>query len=263
MPRAPKSTAVTKATPAVQLPANYDERVQNDISAFKNRLAVSESNKITVTQDKKFRLPGDGGTGEKVDRVSGIIIDFCAHKAYYETDFDRDNPVPPNCFALGFVAHDNLMPSDNSPDCQSEDGCRSCSRNQFTQTATGKWLPKSCKDSYTIALMAPDDDGKGTLMILGISSTAIKAFDKYIRDLANSGRAPYQVVTEFYFDPKSDYPSVRANFINDMPDEGMGLVMSVQDEAAKIISQEPKTDGFEEKVVAKRLPPPKAARGRK
>lgn len=257
-PATPRSTAVSKPKPA--LPANYEERVQNDVASFKSRLAVQETNAIRVTQDKKFKVPHDGDD-MKVDEIAGIIIDFAAHKRYYETDFDRDNPVPPNCFAVGFVPHDQLIPSDSSPELQCEEGdsCRNCPKNKFTQTANGKWLPKDCKDSYVIAMIAPDSD---KLMTLSISSTAIKAFDKYIRELASNGFAPYQVVTHFSFDPKSDYSSVRAAMGKTVPKDVMGVVMSVRDDATLMVSQEPKTDGFEEKVVAKRLPPPKA-RGRK
>ena len=49
---ATKKTAV--ATAKVALPADYNDRVSADISAFKSRLSVAESNKIAVTQDKKF-----------------------------------------------------------------------------------------------------------------------------------------------------------------------------------------------------------------
>jgi len=258
--------ATAKKTPAVpakakpSLPANYEDKVQSDLAAFKSRLAVQETNAIRVTQDKKFKVPFDGDD-VKVDAISGIIIDFAAHKRYYETDFDRDNPVPPNCFAVGFLPHDQLTPSESAPEMQCEEGdtCKLCSRNKFVQTANGKWLPKDCKDSYVIAMIAPDSD---KLMTLSISSTAIKAFDKYIRELASNGFAPYQVVTEFTFDPKSDYPSVRPAMTKAVPKDVMGVVMSVRDDAIPLVSQEPKTDGFEEKVVAKRLPPPKA-RGRK
>ncbi len=251
----PKKTGIALKS-NMQLPADFKDRKAANIAAFKSRLAVADSSKIAVTQDKKFKLPSQAGDTIKVDTVCGIIIDFAAHKRFYETSFDKDNPVPPNCYAVGFQAHDSLIPADTSPEAQSE-LCKGCERNKFTQNAAGKWLPKDCKDHYTLALLAPDDNGDGKLMTLNISSTGIKAFDKYVRDLANEGKALYEVLTEFSFDPKSDYASVRCAFVEDIPQSGLGLIVSVQEEAMRLVSQEPVIDGFEEKVVAKRLPAPK------
>lgn len=250
-------TAVAKAKPA--LPANFQDQVQNDLAAFKSRLATVESNAIRVTQDKKFRVPHDG-EAVKVDTITGIIVDFAAHRRLYEGVFDRENPTPPTCFAVGFVPHAQLEPSMNSPENQNpEGGCTSCSKSEWKKDAKDKWIVPPCKESFVLALIAPDSD---ELMTLSVSSTAVKHFTKYVRDLAASGKTPYQVVTHFSFDPKEEYPSVRFTNDKDVPKDVMGVVMSVRDDAIALVSQEPKTDGFEEKVVAKRLPAPKA-RGRK
>lgn len=250
-----KTTAVAKLKTA-SLPANYTETQEADINAFKSRLAVSESNKIQVTQDKYFKLPSKDGDSTKIKTISGIIIDFSSRKAYYEHGFDRDNPTPPGCFAVGFAAHDNLMPSDNSPEKQS-DTCRNCAQNKFEQLPNGKWKAKNCKDSYRLALLAPDDDGEGKIMTLDISATATREFDKYVRSLASNHSAPYNVITEFSFDPKSEYPSVRCINIGDVPKTAIGFVLAQRDNATQLIAKEPSTEGFEEKVMAKRLPAPK------
>lgn len=102
----PAGTSVTIAN--VPLPANYEETRADRMAAFKSRLQVTESNKIQVTQDKHFKLPNADGESEKTDTIAGIIVDFASRKAFYETAFDRDNPVPPNCFAIGFASFDEL-----------------------------------------------------------------------------------------------------------------------------------------------------------
>lgn len=249
----PAATAVAKIK-AAPLPADYDE--QAAINAFKSRLSVSETNKIQVTQDKHFKVPMAGGDAEKVNVISGIIVDFSSRKNFYENGFDRDNPTPPNCFAIGFMAHDNLLPDEDSPEAQGET-CRACARNQWEKDAKGKWIAPECKSSYRLALIAPDDDGKGRLLTLDLSSTATKEFDKYVRSLANLQKAPYHVVTEFSFDPKSEYPSVRCEMINEVPKNGLGFIVGLRDEATTLVSRKPNLEGFEEKVAAKRLPAPK------
>lgn len=255
--KAASKTAVAIATPKMALPANYEETHQADISAFKNRLAASESNKIQVTQDKFFKVPVPNDDPQKVHTVSGIIVDFAARKAYYESGFDPKNPMPPECFAIGFVAHDNLIPSENAPNGQ-HNACRGCAQNQWEKDAKGGWIPPNCKTSYRLALLAPDDNGEGRLLTLDISSTGTKAFDKYVRKLAAVQKAPYNVVTEFSFDPDSDYPSVRCEELNDVPSTAVGFVLSTRDEALGLVAREPNLEDYEEKKAStKKLPAPK------
>jgi len=240
-----------------QLPADFEQKQANDIARFKERLAVSESSRIAVTQDKFFKLPNGDEVSEKVTEVRGIIVDFATRKAFYEADYDKDNPAPPNCFAIGFTQHDNLIPDAASPNVRN-DICRGCAHNSFEQLLNGKWKPKDCKDTYRLALISPDGSSDTKLMTLDISATAVRAFDKYVRLLANMGKAPYQVVTLFSFDPGSDYPSVRCTFDEDVPRNAVGMVLEQQDEASKLVSLPPNLDNFEERVVAKRAPAPKS-----
>jgi hypothetical protein len=256
---AAKKPSTALATPKVALPTNYDEVQQADISAFKNRLAVTESNKISVTQQGDFKVPVPGDDPIKSKTISGIIVDFASRKAFYSSGFDRDNPIPPDCFAIGFVAHDNLLSDEDSPNRQNET-CKGCSRNVWEKDAQGKWIPPECKSSYRLALLAPDDDGSGRLMTLDLSSTAIKEHDKYVRALSNKQLAPYNVVTEFFFDPNSEYPSVRSRDIAEVPRTALGFVLSTRDDALGIVTRKPNLDGFEEKKAAaskRKLPAPK------
>lgn len=246
--KAKPSTAVA-TMPKAALPENYEEAQAADIASFKSRLAVSETNKIQVTQDKFFKVPVQGGDSEKVEEIAGIIVEFAARKNYYSTQFDRDNPIPPDCHAIGFVNHDNLMPQETALNAQC-DNCRGCAMNKFEKLPNGKWKAKECKDSYRLALLAPDDDGSGRLMTLDISSTGIKAFDKYVRTLAAVQKAPYNVVTVFSFDPTSEYPSVRFEQGNDVPKQAVGFVLQAREEAAALVSKEPNLE-VEEKPAAK------------
>jgi hypothetical protein len=231
-----------------------------------------ESNKISVTQDKKFKLPDADGEIVKVDTVAGVIVDFAAQMRWYEHAYNKDETVPPNCFAVGFASHRQLSPSGTSPEPQvklptSTDEkdtrgttCGTCERFKFEKDAKGNWLPPECKARYVLAIIAADDAGDGKLMKLEISSTGTQAFEKYIRDLSASGRAPYQVVTKFSFDPKKDYASVRCEKLADAPPAAVVAALNIRDEATRVVSQEPSVEGFEEKVAAKRLSPKRGAR---
>lgn len=258
-----KTTAVAK--PKVQLPADFQDRKAADLAAFKSRLATPETNKINVTQDKKFKLPSPTGDIIKVDKVAGIIVDFAAHKRYYEFGYDKDDTMPPNCYAVGFVAHDNLTASDNSPEPQNvnadtgESPCRGCARNKWEKDAKGGWIKPDCQSRYELVVLAADGEGK--LMTLGISSTGTKAFDKYLSELASSGKAPYEVITEFTFDPKVDYASVRCEMVGEVEDDVLVVALNNRDDATRMAEREPNVDEFAAKVAVKRLP--SKARGKK
>ena len=241
----PATTAVVQRA-QVQLPAEVQEQMAADIAAFQNRMSAPTGNRIAVTQDKKFR----NAAGDKFDTMSGVIVDFVAKKAFYEGKYDKDNIVPPNCFAMGFVPHDALECSENSPDAQHTDGCKTCPKNAFGSADNGKG--KACKDSYILALLPPDAEEGASLVTLELSATAIKPFEKYVRDLARDfGKAPYCFVTKFYFDDASDYPSVRCGSPQMADGNLIALAYSMCEDATKLLSVEPNVADFEEKVAAK------------
>jgi len=252
-----KTTAV--ARPKVALPSNYEDQVANDIASFKSRMSVTESSRITVGQDKMFKLTKGDGEVVKAPTCQGIIVDFSAQNRWYEFPYDPKNSAPPTCFAVGFTSHKNLTPSDNAPEKQCE-SCSGCSKLSWEKDAKGGWIPPDCSNEFHLALIAPDDNGEGKLMALKLSRTAVKDFEKYINSLSSQGKAPYQVITEFSFDAKSDYASVRCAKASDVPTALLGNVMAMRDDAVKVVSQEPNTDNFEELVVAKRLAPKGRAR---
>lgn len=252
-PAAPKTTAVV-ARAKVALPAEVQEKMAADIAAFQGRMNAPTGNRIAVTQDRKFRDPA----GDKHDSLRGVVVDFIAKKAWYEGAFDKDNIVPPNCFAMDFAPHNSLEPSDNSPDKQ-HDTCSSCPKNAFKSADNGKG--KACKDAYILALLPPDADASNCdLMTLELSATAIKPFEKYVRDLARDfGKAPYAFVTEFYMDESVDYASVRCGNPEDADPALVALALSKREEAAQLLSKEPDVSDFEEKVAGKTKLP--AAKG--
>lgn len=237
-------TAVAKAK--VALPANIQEQMNADMAAFQARLAAPTGTRIAVTQDRKFRSP----TGEKFDTISGVIVDFIAKKTYYKTEYDKDNIVPPDCYSMGFVAHDQLVMADDSPDPQVElgDACSGCPMNKFGSKGKGK----ACGDAFVLALLPPDATEETPLMTLTLSATAVKPFSKYISDLQKTGKPPYFFTTEFWMDDTVDYASVRAGNPEQADNGLIALAIARKEDAAKLLAVRP---NFE---VKEETPPPKA-----
>lgn len=256
------STAV--AAPKAQLPANYQDQLAADAAALATQLAAPSGKAIQVTQSKQFRFPD----GTSVDKFKGIIVAFVSSNAYYEGDFDRDNIVPPNCFAIGVVKNDDLEASRNSPDPQNPDdggACKTCWANQWKSASKGNG--KACKNSIKLAVLCDD----GEIRPMSLSSTALKPFGEYARDVFQAFRVPpYGVLTEFTFDPKSDFSSVRCGNPVPLNEEQLAQVLMSKDDAVAMISSEPDVSEFDEKVAALRDKPKgkanaklPAARGRR
>lgn len=248
-PIASASTTVARAK--IQLPANAADIMARDVAALQNKLAAPTGKAIQVTQSKQFRFPD----GQTVSDFKGIIVSFMSLNAYYEGDFDRDNIVPPNCFAIGAVKNDDLERSPQSPDPQPEDegfSCKTCWANQWKSATKGNG--KACKNSIKLAVLCQD----GEVRPMNLSSTALKPFGDYVREIVQAfGVAPYGVLTEFSFDTKSDYSSVRCGNPLKLSDDQLAQVLSVRDDAVSMLETEPDVSEFEEKVVAVR---PKAAK---
>lgn len=245
---APKTTAVTKAKASLPMPADAAERMRADMEAMKAKLAAPGGDGIQVTQSKEFKLPD----GSKVDEFKGIIVDFVSFNAFYEGAYNADNVVPPNCFAIGTVKNDDLVPSDAAPDRQDDDcgSCKGCWANAFKSADNGKG--KACKQSIRVAVLLDD----GELHRLNISSTGLTAFGAYVRDVAgNLGAAPYGVMTTFTFDDKFDYPSVRCGDPVTLNDDQLAYVFSKRDDALAMLMVEPDVSEFQAKVVDARNKP--------
>lgn len=243
-----KTTAVTKAK--IQLPANAMETAANEVAALKNKLAAPAGKSILVTQSKEFKFPNpDIGT---VKSFFGVIVAFISHNAYYEGDFDRDNIVPPNCFAIGEVKNDDLIASKNSPDPQNADdemACATCWANQWKSAKKGNG--KACGNKIKLAILCSD----GEVRPMTISSTALRPFGDYVRDVVQAHNLPpYGVMTEFTFG-ESEYSSVRCGNSTKLDDDQLALVLSLRDQAMQMISVEPDVSEFETKVVALRDKP--------
>lgn len=247
--KASKSTSV--ARPKATLPANYNDQMAADVAALQGKLAAPTGKAIQVTQSKQFRFPDES----KVDSFKGVIVGFVSTNAYYEGEFDKDKIVPPNCFAIGVVKNDDLERSLNSPDPQPEDkddlSCSNCWANQWKSAAKGNG--KACKNGIKLAVMCDD----GEVRPMSLSSTALKPFAEYVRDVAQAfGKPPYGVMTEFSF-AESDYSSVRCGDPIELNDDQLALVMSLRQDAMDMLSVEPDVSEFEEKVVAARAKPVK------
>jgi hypothetical protein len=223
-------------------------RLRATVATLAERVAPAAGDKISLTQDKKFQLP-DGRKSEGPLKL--VILDFVAAHNYYEGAFDRDNIVPPNCFAIG-TNPTQMVPSANSPDKQA-DNCQTCPMNQYGSAGKGK----ACKNSRLLAVLPPDADADTPVMVLSVPPTSIKAFDAYVTAVAQKfGMAPAGVVTEISMDDSVTWAQLK--FGNPVLNENLDNTANDArlDFAEKRLKQEPDVSSFEK-------PEPKKVAGRR
>lgn len=206
------------------LPINFREELEKQSQAIKQKIAAPSGDRIRMASGR-YVLPS-GQEGEEFDAV---VIDFVSSNLFYEGNFDRTNPSPPVCFAVG-PEPSLLIPVDESPEKQSET-CAACPNNQFGSHGRGK----ACKNTRLLAVVPVTENGieeDAPLWIMSVPPTSIKAFDSYVGKLAVKQRTtPIGLVTRFSLDPTVDYAAPRFEAVRPLEDDELAAVFPMREEA--------------------------------
>ncbi len=216
------------------LPINYDEQLAKEAAEIAKRIATPSGDRIRFNANKGFITP-DGSEGETLEVV---IVEFYSTNLFYDGAYDRDNPQPPACFAIG-PEPSMLIPSSNSPAKQA-DTCATCPNNQFGSAVNGKG--KACKNTRLLALMPASaiDDNDGPIWIMSVPPTSLKAFDGYVQSLSIKHKTvPVGVITQITLDPESTFAAPRFNVVRPLSSNEIAVFMPRRPEAAKRLATEP------------------------
>lgn len=231
---------MTTTRAKANLPVNYEEQLAKEASEIAKRIAAPTGDRIRFNANRTFITP-DGMEGEALEVV---IVDFVSTNLLYDGPFDRDNPQPPSCFAIG-AEPSLLVPSPNSPNKQAET-CSVCPNNQFGSAQNGKG--KACKNTRLLALMpasAIDDPKEAPIWILSVPPTSLKAFDSYAHTLAAKHKTvPIGVVTQITLDPANTFASPRFIVVRPLQGKELGIFMSRREEASQRLTAEPDTSQY-------------------
>lgn len=239
------STAVAVKKPASGAVVSIQEQLKAQAAAAASKIAPAGGNKIRYSKGK-FVLP-DGSEAETLDVV---IVDFASMNTYYENGYDKDNIVPPNCFAI-HPEPKGMVPSANSPDKQCDD-CGSCPMNVFGSAGAGK----ACKNTRLLAVLPPDADADTPMWTLSVPPTAIKGFDGYVGSVLRTFQMPpVAVVTTVSLDPNEDY--FKPLFGDARPNDNLEVHFARREEAEEILAVEPDVSSFgQTKAAPARKPAP-------
>ena len=250
------STSVAVRKPSAGNIVSIQEELKQQAAGIGSRIAPATGNKIRVSQSKEFVLPDGTKTRDPLELV---IVDFVTTHSFYETEFDKNNIVPPGCFAIG-TDPKAMIPSKNSPNQQS-DACQGCPMNEFQSAANGKG--KACSNNRLLAVLPPDADEDTPIWLLSVSATALKAFDSYVQGVVRVfGMPPISVVTTVAFNDAVDYPQL--TFSNPQPNAQLEVAYARQAEARDLLMVEPDVSGYQAPSVrGKGVPAKKAAGARR
>jgi hypothetical protein len=213
------------------LPVNYAEQLAKEAAEISKRIAAPSGDRIRFNSNRSLVTP-DGNEGEELEVV---IVDFVSSNLYYDGPYDRDNPQPPACFAIG-AEPSMLFPSPNSPSPQAS-GCAACPNNQFGSAGKGK----ACKNTRLIAVMPVSLDGEESpIWIMSVPPTSMKSFDAYVQSLASKHKTiPLGVVTRISLDQGVQFAAPRFSVVRPLKAEEFETYMSRREEASSRLNTEP------------------------
>lgn len=233
-PSGKASTAVAIKKASSTSLVSIQEQMAKQITELANRVAPPSGIKIRATQDKKFILPDGTTTPGPLELV---IVDFATTHNFYEEGFDKDNIVPPGCFAVG-TDPKKMFPAANVPNKQADD-CQTCPMNQWGSNGKGK----ACGNGRLLAVLPPDATADTPIWLLQPSATAIKGYDGYVSGVARTFQTmPVGVVTTVSFDENETY--AKMVFGDPKPNGNLGEHFARQGEAHDLLFAERDVSGY-------------------
>jgi hypothetical protein len=191
------------------------------------------------------------GAPVKDNEVVVIIAGAVIEKAFYEGDYDADNPEAPVCFAFD-TDPDNLAPIPEDVADLQNDVCATCQWNQFGSADRGKG--KACKDVRRLALLPAgtiNRDGsielvesakeleKAEFGFAKLPPTSLTPYAAFVRQVANTMKRPphgIYAIMKCTPDPKNQFV-IGWEVIEVVDNKLLPAVMAKHDEAMKALVQ--------------------------
>jgi len=184
---------------------------------------------------------------EVVVIIAGAVIE----KAFYEGDYDPDQPEAPVCFAFN-TDPDELAPNPDDVASLQNDVCATCEWNKFGSADRGKG--KACKDVRRLALIpAGTIDKKGEIQLVEdpkeiekaefgfakLPPTSLTPFAAFVRQVAGTMKRPphgIYAIMRCEPDPKNQFV-IAWEPIDVVENNCLPAVMARHEEAMKALVQ--------------------------
>ena len=180
--------------------ASVADQIRDRIANIDKTTDTPATKNISL-KGSKFTLP----TGEvSAGPVNCIIVDYANFNAWYEGEYDSNNPRPPDCFATHREI--NLMaPNPDLVETPVSEACKSCKYNEFGSKGRGK----ECKNQVILAILPEDFNEDSEIFTIRVAPKGLKRWASYVRTLASQNIDPIQVVTSVSFVEDIGFPSLK------------------------------------------------------
>lgn len=217
---------------------NPAELLKQQLASTNERINTGDSIRIRL-KNGTFTTPDN----EEGKELSVVVLDFAMANAYYDRNYNPNDPKPPACFAVAQRKAD-LAPVKESPIPQA-DNCKVCPQNQW-KSAGGGSNAKACKNTRILAVVPVSDVAKGDIWLLSVPPSSTTPFDKYVKDLAtNEQLTPLFVHTSITQAPKIDYPAPRFSVVGALEKGDVTAAIGRIEEARELILQPPDFTDYE------------------
>lgn len=191
------------------------------------------------------------GAPVKDNEVVVIVAGAVIEKAFYDNNYDADNPEPPTCFAFA-TDIDELAPVPEDVADQQSDACADCQWNKFGSADRGNG--KACKDVRRLALIPagqiqrngdielvedPKELAKAELGFAKLPPTSLTPYATFVRQVAGTMKRPphgIYAIMKCNPDPKNQFV-ISWEVIDLVDAKCLSVVMDRHDEAMKALVQ--------------------------
>lgn len=246
MPRnkAPVATAKSQSMSV----ATIDAQLASQVATLKDQISQGGGNKIRVEATGDFILPDGMNLGNE---IKVVVLDFVSRNNFYMSPFDRNNPTPPDCYAMGRNIN-TMVPEADSPEKQN-DACRSCPMNAFGSGANGK--SKACKNSRMLAVLVYDDANPeainapdAPIYVLDLPPTAIVSFDGAVGYAARA--LGHYIKAVFTVSAVNAGTYAKISFVDPVPNQDYATHYTRVGECDSILFRKPDFEAYKAKAAA-------------
>lgn len=227
---------------------------KGELISFENEMAKMALEVVKAEQSTAgmtFLSTKSGVLSYRGDPVAGnklacVILSSPIERLFYSERYDPTKIVPPNCFAIGRLAHEmSPHPSVEKPQHTS---CEGCPRNEWGSSLQGG-KGKACRETRRLllipvdAITTADAVAKAEVAALRPPVTSLKNYANYVQTLAASiKRPPVAVISEIAVVPDAK-TQFKVNFNMVKPIAEPGIIKALMQRAEQEIERAIATAG--------------------
>jgi hypothetical protein len=172
------------ARKGANLPANIDKQMEEEAKAIGSTITNVGSDQIKLDQENGafFEIPG---LGQAEPPMEVVVVDYISSNQFYIEAYDKNNIVPPDCWAIGKDVR-SLAPDPARVTDPEAETCAECPNNEFGSKGAGK----ACQNRFLVAVIPPDAEDDEELRYLSISPTGLKSFSTFVSGVAARFKKP-------------------------------------------------------------------------